>query len=269
MQPGQLPARPIAWTATQPAMRRALDNRALTRWLSQARIRALRCSRRGCFVCISCVLDALPEQCLRCKPDSYFLVAAVFRTKRLLHKRCAAKCLRRRRPGQVRRRQGRLQITAVRRVDDRPGRVCGRAQIGLIWLTHHPMAGLAMMHRVRHPCCERPVPAHQRGHRQAEALASSISVIPVLIACSPFLRARQTAEPLRARFPSAASVSLPIQEFTYLAPASWRGTTARRNCRSVAGGSPGTRPAAAGPAVARRRGRPRARAVSPRTPAAG
>ncbi len=44
----------------------------------------LRCSRRGCFVCFSCVVDALPEQCLR-----------------------------RRRPGQARRRRGRLQITTV------------------------------------------------------------------------------------------------------------------------------------------------------------
>jgi len=72
----------------------------------------LRCNRRGCFVCISCVLDALSEQCLRRNPRTYLLVAAIFRTNRLLHKRCAVTCLRRRRPGQVRRRQGRLQITA-------------------------------------------------------------------------------------------------------------------------------------------------------------
>jgi hypothetical protein len=71
----------------------------------------LRCSRRKCFVCISCVLDALPEQCLRRKPGSYLLVTAVFKTKWLLCERCAATCLRRRRAGQVRRRQGRLQIT--------------------------------------------------------------------------------------------------------------------------------------------------------------
>ena len=40
------------------------------------------------------------------------LVAAVFRTNRLLRERCAATCQRRGRPGQARRRQGRLQITA-------------------------------------------------------------------------------------------------------------------------------------------------------------
>jgi len=81
--------------------------------LSQAGFGRLRCRSRAVFVCLFCVLDALPEQCLR-KPGSYLnlLAAAIFRIKRLLHKRCAATCLRRRRPGQVRRRQGRLQITA-------------------------------------------------------------------------------------------------------------------------------------------------------------
>ena len=67
---------------------------------------------RGCFVCISCVVDALPGQCLRRTPDTNSLVAAVFRTKRLWRERCSATCQRRRRPGQARRRQGRLQITA-------------------------------------------------------------------------------------------------------------------------------------------------------------
>src|SRR5262249_31735082 len=40
------------------------------------------------------------------------LVAAVFRTNRRLRERYSATCLRRRRPGQARRRQGGLQITA-------------------------------------------------------------------------------------------------------------------------------------------------------------
>jgi hypothetical protein len=39
-----------------------------------------RCSRRGCFVGICCLVDALPGQCLRRKPRAYPLVAAVFRT---------------------------------------------------------------------------------------------------------------------------------------------------------------------------------------------
>jgi hypothetical protein len=63
-------------------------------------------------VCISCVVDALPGQCLRRRSGASPLVAAVFRTKRLQRERCSATCQRRRRPGQARRRQGRLQITA-------------------------------------------------------------------------------------------------------------------------------------------------------------
>ena len=74
----------------------------------------IRCKRRGCFGCISCVVDALPGQCLRRTPGANLLVAAVFRTERLRRERCSATCQRRRRPGQARRRQGRLQITAVR-----------------------------------------------------------------------------------------------------------------------------------------------------------
>jgi hypothetical protein len=66
----------------------------------------------GVLCAFSCVLDALPEQCLRRRPGIDLLVAVVFRNKRLLRERCAATCLRRRRPGRARRRQGRLQITA-------------------------------------------------------------------------------------------------------------------------------------------------------------
>jgi hypothetical protein len=75
----------------------------------------LRCNRRGCFAFFCCLADTLSEQCLRRRPHANPLVADVFRTKRLLRERCAATCLRRRRPGQARRRRGRLQITAVRR----------------------------------------------------------------------------------------------------------------------------------------------------------
>src|SRR6266536_1988417 len=75
----------------------------------------LRCNRRAGVLCaFPYVVDALPEQCLRRRPGTILLVAAVFRTKWLLPERCSATCLRRRPPGQMRRRQGRLQITAVR-----------------------------------------------------------------------------------------------------------------------------------------------------------
>ena len=65
----------------------------------------------GVLCAFSCVVDALPEQCLRRRLGTNSLVAAVFRTKRLLREHCSATCLCRRCPGQARRRQGRLQIT--------------------------------------------------------------------------------------------------------------------------------------------------------------
>jgi len=37
----------------------------------------LRCRRRGCFVCFFCLVDALPEQCLRRRPGTDPFVAAV------------------------------------------------------------------------------------------------------------------------------------------------------------------------------------------------
>jgi len=84
--------------------------RAKTRRYLESESGCLRCKRRGCFVGISWVVDALPGQCLRRTPGTNPLVAAVFRTKRLRRERCSATCQRRRRPGQARRRQGRLQI---------------------------------------------------------------------------------------------------------------------------------------------------------------
>ena len=83
--------------------------------LSGVRIWCLRCSRRGCFVCFSCVVDALPGQCLRRRPGAFPLSLPLFRIKWLLRERCSATCQRRRRPGQARHRQGRPQITAVMR----------------------------------------------------------------------------------------------------------------------------------------------------------
>ena len=59
--------------------------------------------------------DTLSGQCLRRRTRASPLVAAAFRTNRLPRGRCSATCQRRRRPGQARRGQGGLQITAVRR----------------------------------------------------------------------------------------------------------------------------------------------------------
>jgi hypothetical protein len=97
--------------SSPPTWERACDIR---RYLQSGFV-CLRCSRRACFVCFGCVVDALPEHCRRRRARVKSVVAAIFRTKQLLRERCAATCHRRRRPGQARRRQGRLQISPVLR----------------------------------------------------------------------------------------------------------------------------------------------------------
>ena len=54
------------------------------------------------------------------------------------------------------------------------------------------------------------------GHAQAQALAEWCPRQPDWLAHSPFLRARQTAEPMRSRYPEVPVHELAVQEFTYL-----------------------------------------------------
>ncbi|AGM09535.1 histidine phosphatase family protein [Amycolatopsis keratiniphila] len=54
------------------------------------------------------------------------------------------------------------------------------------------------------------------GRRQAAEIAKSLAEPPRLIVTSPFLRARQTAEPTIERFPGAECEEWPVQEFTFL-----------------------------------------------------
>lgn len=68
------------------------------------------------------------------------------------------------------------------------------------------------------------IPLSVLGQKQAEALSHSVRAPPSRIICSPFLRARQTAEPVARRFGLRPEV-WPIQEFTYLAPGRCAGTT--------------------------------------------
>lgn len=71
------------------------------------------------------------------------------------------------------------------------------------------------------------IPLTETGHAQARALADSFNATasPELIITSPYLRTGETAAPTLARFPQAAHEVWPIQEFTYLKPACYFGTT--------------------------------------------
>jgi 2,3-bisphosphoglycerate-dependent phosphoglycerate mutase len=54
------------------------------------------------------------------------------------------------------------------------------------------------------------------GRAQADQVARGFAEAPALIVTSPYVRARQTAEPTISRFPGARLQEWPVQEFTYL-----------------------------------------------------
>jgi broad specificity phosphatase PhoE len=67
-------------------------------------------------------------------------------------------------------------------------------------------------------------PLTELGRTQAKAFADSFDCTPTLFLHSPFLRTRQTAEPLLQRFPDVPVEEWPIHEFTYLEPTRHNGT---------------------------------------------
>jgi broad specificity phosphatase PhoE len=64
-----------------------------------------------------------------------------------------------------------------------------------------------------------------RGREQAQHIAAQWDETPSLIVTSPFLRTRQTAAPTIASFPGVPVETWPIEEFTYLQPGRWNGTS--------------------------------------------
>jgi broad specificity phosphatase PhoE len=70
------------------------------------------------------------------------------------------------------------------------------------------------------------VPLTALGREQADALALRVDRQPDLLIVSPFLRARETSEPIRTRWPAMRCETWPIQELTYLSPTRCHGMTA-------------------------------------------
>lgn len=71
------------------------------------------------------------------------------------------------------------------------------------------------------------IPLTENGKTAAALVAAEYDgPEPDLIVVSPYLRARQTAEPFIGRFPRAEVETWPVQEFTYISPARCIGTTA-------------------------------------------
>jgi probable phosphoglycerate mutase len=68
-------------------------------------------------------------------------------------------------------------------------------------------------------------PLTDLGRTQSANFAEHIPCRPTVFIVSPFLRAQQTAEPLRRRFPEVPVEVWPIQEFTFLEPTSHKDST--------------------------------------------
>ena len=69
------------------------------------------------------------------------------------------------------------------------------------------------------------MPLTALGQQQAEDVAASWQSGPSRVVSSPYVRARQTAEPTSQRFAIAPVDVWPIHEFTYLEPSRWNGTS--------------------------------------------
>ncbi|MGE4537825.1 MAG: histidine phosphatase family protein [Desulfovibrio sp.] len=78
------------------------------------------------------------------------------------------------------------------------------------------------------------IPLTDLGHGQAALVASCFRRAPRLIVFSSFDRAVQTATPLCERFPETPVAVWPVQEFTYLAPRRYMGTTRQERGEAVA-----------------------------------
>ncbi len=63
------------------------------------------------------------------------------------------------------------------------------------------------------------------GREQAKLLANSIDLRPDLIVTSPYIRTLLTAQPLLDRLPGCAHEEWPVQEFTYISPDAYHGST--------------------------------------------
>jgi 2,3-bisphosphoglycerate-dependent phosphoglycerate mutase len=93
----------------------------------------------------------------------------------------------------------------------------------LTWLVRHGQsASNAGLPAVGHG----EVPLTALGREQAREVARRVDRQPDRLIVSSFLRAQETAAPIRERWPRTPCEVWPIQELTYLSPARCRGTTA-------------------------------------------
>jgi len=72
-----------------------------------------------------------------------------------------------------------------------------------------------------------------KGRQQAELVSQAITDRPDLVATSPYIRTIQSAHPTITRFEPVALAQWQIQEFTYLEPTNWVGSTMKDRLPAV------------------------------------
>ncbi|RSM89561.1 histidine phosphatase family protein [Kibdelosporangium aridum] len=98
-----------------------------------------------------------------------------------------------------------------------------------VWLIRH---GESLANAGSHTTGSATNPLTPRGEQQAALVAFDHP--PDLVVHSPYLRARQTAQPTIDRFPSARVEEWPIEEFDYLGRFHGKPTTAAQRAAAVA-----------------------------------
>ena len=68
-------------------------------------------------------------------------------------------------------------------------------------------------------------PITDAGKAESERFAQVWAEEPQLIITSPYLRTQMTAEPMRAKYPKAAHDEWKVQEWTFLCPSRYKGST--------------------------------------------
>ncbi|MBF0481767.1 MAG: histidine phosphatase family protein [Desulfovibrionaceae bacterium] len=91
-----------------------------------------------------------------------------------------------------------------------------------IWLIRHGQSTSNVQQPTEDPGS---APLTPLGREQAKRVAAIFPGPPDLVAVSPFPRAAMTAKPLLDAYPGTAREVWPVQEFTYLSPERYRGTT--------------------------------------------
>lgn len=91
-----------------------------------------------------------------------------------------------------------------------------------IWLIRHAESKANAGFRTSAPA---QVTLTKRGFLQADIIAALFKQPPALVVVSPYLRTRQTAEPLLAKFPDVPVETWEMQEFTYLSLEKTRNST--------------------------------------------